>query len=171
MTTEQRQRPGWIVGDVDLIVEEIRAEYARDHAPYSSDSTSISDHARQCGYRWMSAILGAPRWTGTRKLRVDHADGRRRCAAVMEAVERVISERLAEIEARQAARTAVAPVAYSDEVCPEGRTEPHECSADLDYCDRCCGYRPIPHPCELVDPCAGGRCTDPEMHAEGGHDR
>lgn len=22
-----------------------------------------------------------------------------------------------------------------------------------------------------TDPCAGGRCTDPEAHAEGGHDR
>jgi hypothetical protein len=40
--------------------------------------------------------------------------------------------------------------AMSATPCPEGRTEPHECSADLDYCDRCCGYRPIPHSCELV---------------------
>lgn len=63
----------------------------------------------------------------------------------------------------------------------------------LDYCEVCGGYRAATHRCErpcyglssvnphplgsraadcpeCPHPCSGGRCPDPEAHAEGAHD-
>lgn len=104
----------WIDGDVDGMVADIRADYAQNHAPYSYDTLSVSDHARIMGFRWLHAHITQPHTTRTG--RPDHAQTRRMCDAVIAAVDRVIDERMAEIDARLAAGKPIAPVAYSDEV-------------------------------------------------------
>lgn len=132
MTTTTDRRPGWLSGNVDDIVEEIRADYAEAHAPFPHDTMSVSDHARIMGYRWIAAHLAQPE-TNYKTGRPDHAAARRKCAAVMAAVDRIIDERMAEIEAARA------------------RREAEKAAAE--------------------NPCAGGRCVDPEAHAEGAHDQ
>lgn len=32
------------------------------------------------------------------------------------------------------------------------RKEPHECADDVEYCERCGGYRPEPHLCRRAAP-------------------
>lgn len=98
--THSRMTVAWIDGDVDGMVEEIRADFATNHAPYTYDTLSISDHARIYGYRWITAHLSTP--FKNQAGRPDHARSRRACAAVMAAVDRIIDERMAELARREA---------------------------------------------------------------------
>ncbi len=50
--------------------------------------------------------------------------------------------------AQRLARIRVAEKLLNDDAgaCP--RREPHECGDDVEYCERCSGYRPHPHRCQ-----------------------
>lgn len=46
----------------------------------------------------------------------------------------------------------------------------HHCGVALDAVERTLGPSARRDVAESIDPCAGGRCSDPEAHAEGAHD-
>jgi hypothetical protein len=93
-------------GDVPGIVAEIRQDYIETEGSIGAPwARSVGDHARVWGYRYLRVMIENPKRFPNG--RIDYKKNHLLCAAVREAVEIIINER---VEAIRTQRTAEAVV-------------------------------------------------------------